>query len=224
MDLCLWRLSNLFWLCLKNRATILVYLEMLSSFPVHGQGVFIFNTVQDVSSCTFRLISTDSEVNELIVEFSMGSVSVRELSSEKPLIDPTNTQGLSPLTGAYYWFSLDSQNQCLYAGVGEARLETAIYSYKFPPSKSTKQFLESITSILYSPDIIQPLRLLKDPITNKIPLKVKDTHELTMEHIASSAFMPKANLSHIGQKLYDCISGKQFVLNTPDFPDFTQAI
>jgi hypothetical protein len=36
--------------------------------------------------------------------------------------------------------------------------------------------------------------------------------------------MPKENLPPIGQKLYDCIAGKEFKLNTPDFPEFTQAI
>jgi hypothetical protein len=45
-----------------------------------------------------------------------------------------------------------------------------------------------------------------------------------MDDIATGAYMPKANLPPIGQKLYDCISGKKFVLNTPDFPDFVQAI
>ena len=36
--------------------------------------------------------------------------------------------------------------------------------------------------------------------------------------------MPKANLPHVGQKLFDCIAGKNFSLNTPDFPDFAEAI
>jgi len=45
-----------------------------------------------------------------------------------------------------------------------------------------------------------------------------------MDSIAAGAAMPKANLSLTSQKLYDCISGKQFTLNTPDFPDFTRAI
>jgi hypothetical protein len=45
-----------------------------------------------------------------------------------------------------------------------------------------------------------------------------------MEAIASGKYMPKANLSVMSQKLYDCISGKKFVLNTPDFPDFAKAI
>jgi hypothetical protein len=45
-----------------------------------------------------------------------------------------------------------------------------------------------------------------------------------MDDIASGTYVPKANLSLTSQKLYDCISGKNFVLNTPDFPNFTEAI
>ena len=58
----------------------------------------------------------------------MGHVWVKEIASLKPLTDPKNTEGISTHTGAYYWFSLDSQNQRLHAGVGEARLETAVYT------------------------------------------------------------------------------------------------
>ena len=45
-----------------------------------------------------------------------------------------------------------------------------------------------------------------------------------MDMIAAGQVLPKANLSLTSQKLYDCISGKRFKLNTPDFPDFTKAI
>lgn len=202
---------------------------MTTPFSVAGQGVFIFATAaQNIFACTLRLFSAD-EANELKVEFTRDRVHVTEIASQKPLDDPKNTRGLSDLSGAYYWFSLDSQNQRLHAGVGEARLETAIYTYTFPvPDKdthaATKAFLESITHVSYSADTVQPIRTLKDPIRRRIPLAVKDTHELTMEHIAADAFLPKANLPPIGQKLFDCIAGKQFKLNTPDFPDFVQAI
>jgi hypothetical protein len=36
--------------------------------------------------------------------------------------------------------------------------------------------------------------------------------------------MPKAFLSTIGQKLFDCVSGENFILDTDDFPDFSEAI
>lgn len=57
-----------------------------------------------------------------------------------------------------------------------------------------------------------------------MPLIVKKTHQLTMDDIASAAYMPKANLSLIAQKLHDCIAGPFFVLDDADFPDFSKAI
>jgi len=141
--------------------------------------------------------------------------------SGEPLIDKQNTTGIVAKRGAYYWFSLDSQNQRLYAGVGEARMENVIYRYQFG-SKTAKPFLESLTKV--SAEDAQIRSLLRDPITGKVPLLVKNMEELTMESIAAGIHMPKANLSLTSQKLYHCIAGKQFTLNSPDFPDFTRAI
>jgi hypothetical protein len=200
---------------------------MITELPIHGQGVFLFQKIQDISSCIFQLYTSD-RTNGLIVEFTHNSVWVKEMSSLKPLIDASNNTGFSCHKDAYYWCSIDSQNYCLCAGIGEPRLETSIYYYKYIPAdetirKSIKSFLESLRYIEY-PESIKIIRILKDPITSSIPLIVKDTHELSMDDIAKGKFMPKANLSPICQKLYDCISGKNFTLNTPDFPDFTQAI
>lgn len=200
---------------------------MRIELPIHGQGVFLFQTLQDISSCTFQLHTSD-KTNGLNVELSNKNIWIKEIASLRPLIDKTNTQGLSPHAGAYYWISIDSQNQCIYVGIGEARLETVVYSYTFIPSDKTehtsiKAFLESITHIEHS-ESITPIGILKDPITTNIPLLVKDTNQLTMDDIAKSTYMPKANLPLICQKLYDCIAGDKFTLNTPDFPDFAQAI
>jgi hypothetical protein len=200
---------------------------MTTPLPVHGQGVFVFNHVAKTSPCVFVIVNGEQN-NGLRVEFTESSVLVCEAASLKPLGDPNNKSGLSPHTGAYYWFSLDSQNQRLYAGVGEARLETAIYSYKFPTGnkalwESNKLFLESLTSVFYGNEL-SLIRVVKDPITSKIPLAVKQMDELTMEQVASASHMPIANLPPICQKLYNCIAGKNFVLNTPDFPDFAAAI
>lgn len=207
---------------------------MTTPLHVKGQGVFVFNYLNKTTPCVILFLNTDKS-NGLRVEFTAEKVLVCELASLKPLIDPENKAGLSTHAGAYYWFSLDAQNQRLYAGVGEARLETAIYSYKFPSSsrtsyENTKLFLESLTAVYYecalrpNESTIQPIRVIKDPITMKIPLVVKHTEELTMEHIASASHMPLANLPSINQKLYNCIAGKKFTLNTPDFPDFAAAI
>jgi hypothetical protein len=45
-----------------------------------------------------------------------------------------------------------------------------------------------------------------------------------MADIAGGTIMPSANLSTMGQKLYRCISGRRFVLDDREFPDFSKAI
>ena len=74
------------------------------------------------------------------------------------------------------------------------------------------------------PTSIRSIRILRDPITNKLPLRVKGTHQLTMDDVASSAYLPNSMLSPAAQSLYNCVAGEKFVLNTPDFPDFSDAI
>jgi len=143
------------------------------------------------------------------------------------LQDTTNNTGLIHCRGSYYWFSLDSQNHLLYAGIGEPRLENVKYTYHLPQypeniRKENKAFLESLTHVGLSNTHI--IRLSKDPITADIPLLVKNTNDLTMDDIASMRYMPKANLPSEMQALYDCISGDKFVLDDDSFPDFSKAI
>jgi hypothetical protein len=134
-------------------------------------------------------------------------------------VDPANKSGFTNASGASYWFSLDAQNQTLRAGVGEARLETQLYSYTL----KNKAFLESLTQIQPS-SAISPVRILRDPITRAVPLHVKRSHELTMHDIASNKVLPKSHLAPVAETLYDCIGWKSFSLNTVDFPDFCKAI
>jgi uncharacterized cupin superfamily protein len=190
---------------------------------VKGQGVFVF---QAIECAAFTFFSNDMDKG-LSVEFNEDGVSVIARPSCKPLTDPKNNRGLVDIPGAYYWFSLDAQNQTLYAGIGEPRLETVIYKYEFSPTlrQSDKAFLESLSHIvLHADSDTNPLKILRDPITATVPLRVKDTAHLTMEDVASASVMPVANLPPMSQKLYNCIAGPKFVLDTDDFPDFYQAI
>jgi hypothetical protein len=171
-------------------------------------------------------VSSSKKTTELKVEFTPTSVYVINLNTSEVFKDPTNKKGLSSLSGAYYWFSLDSQNQRFYAGIGEARVETILYRYQFSLLEGTKQSLESLTTIEIpeSSGSIVPLRLLRDPVTVSIPLLVKNTNELTMNDIAKGAYIPSSNLSTMGQQLYTCVSGKRFILDDADFREFSKAI
>lgn len=193
------------------------------SLIVHGQGVFLFNTTKE---CAFTFFNADKS-DGLKVNLTDSEFYVVRLSNSDRYDSQTNKGGLSKKRGAYYWFSLDSQNQRFQAGVGEPRVETSFYKYEFNPKdklwEANKMFLESLVSISLSADMT-PLRLLKNPITQAVPMLVKGKDELTMDDVAGTTFLPSAMLSPAAQTLYDCISGKNFVLNTPDFPDFTDAI
>ena len=190
---------------------------------VHGQGVVLFESTDNKTPCIFFLKNKE-KTHGLGIEFIEHKVRVFIVSSSEPkeLIDKENTRGLINKSGAYYWFSLDTHNKTLYGGVGEPRLDTVIYKYTF--KEDVLSFLESLTLVEFATDTVKPLRLLRDPITSDVPLRVKDTDDLTMRDIASGAFLPKANLSPMAQKLYDCIVGKNFLLNDQEFPNFSDAI
>jgi hypothetical protein len=197
---------------------------------IHGQGVYLFGVQENATTASF-VIYDENRQNGLHIELTDESVKVDKLPSFDPLIDEKNTRGLTTKRGAYYWFSIDSQNQLLQAGIGEARIENVIYRYAFPikdtdpdERKKNKNFLESLVVIDELSISVTPLQLLRDPITSKVPLLIKNTEHLTMENIAHAAYLPKAHLSFNAQQLYECIAGKQFVLDSPDFPDFSKAI
>ena len=194
-----------------------------TSLPVKGQGVVLFHRTT-ATNIKFTFFSID-QLNKLSVDFSTTGVNV---TAKEPLVDPTNTKGLIADEAASYWFSLDSQNQILMAGIGEPRMETAVYSYRL--SADNKEFLESLAYVVYDDDRVYlpigftPLRILRDPVTGKVPLTLKDTAWLTMDDVASGTIMPVANLPATSQKLYNCIAGPLFSLATPTFPDFYKAI
>lgn len=187
---------------------------------IKGQGVIFFNTS---SVCSLTFVDA-SGVDGLQVKFYEKSIVSYMQPSGEPLIDTKNTGGIVNQQGAYYWVSLDAQNQRISAGVGEARVENVYYSYTFNPSEHTitKKWMEGLVSV--KGDQIQITKVLRDPITRKVPLAVKPTDDHTMDMIAEGIYLPVASLSTTAQQLYYTICGKHFVLNSADFPQFTQAI
>jgi predicted metal-dependent enzyme (double-stranded beta helix superfamily) len=197
--------------------------ENIIPFIVKSQGVFIFQHLDNSQACSFQIYGERGKV--LAVEFTLDEIKVLRMPGNDILVDKHNKHGLSNKRGAYYWISVDAQNQILKAGIGEPRQENVKYSYQFPKIKDSKDFLECLEAIhLESGSRIKPIKILRDPITLAIPLLVKNTNDLTMNDIAAGKYMPSANLSVISQKLYNCIAGNKFVLDDNDFPEFSDAI
>ena len=199
-----------------------------SKMLIHGQGVILFRT----SGLTSFIITTKNHENSdgLCVHFLQNRIYVSRISTSEEYFDSGNHSGIVQDPGAYYWFSLDSQNQTFYAGVGEARIENASYSWRFDffgdhkAAEANKRFLESLHYIKYDSNIT-PMRILKFPVQyTKIPLLVRTMDELTMMDVADQRYMPLEHLSLVSQNLYHTIGGKRFVLDDDDFPDFSKAI
>ena len=187
---------------------------MSDPFFVKGQGVFLFKNPEPHIKLRF---TNKSQNNVLTVVIEKN---VRVYCQGKEYIDNNNSVGVVHLKGVYYWISINAQTQHVFVGIGEPRLETVIYQCVI---EGQKKFLESLTSVHYDTST-NLWKILKDPITRTVPLYIKDTDELTMSDIATASYMPSACLSATSQKLYNCISGKKFVLNDADFPELSQAI
>ena len=198
-----------------------------SKLIVKGQGVFLFKNTDNSKPAILYFYNPDKS-DGYTVTIDVSGVKVSRIIDGTNYIDSKNNSGLVNTQGAYYWVSLDAQNQTLRVGIGEARVETIIYDYTFMfesdnDLKTNKLFIETLeTVVISSESAIKPVRLLRDPVTSRLPALVKD--DLSMDEIAKGVYLPKPNLSLGAQQLYDCISGKNFTLDTSDFPDFVQAI
>ena len=186
--------------------------ENVINLIIRGQGVFIFENQDPAKNCSFKILNND-ETFGLKIEFTSTSVLVNDISTQDTFIDTDNNQGLSNKNGAYYWFSLDAQNQKLYAGIGEARTDTIIYAYQFEQTNENKLFLESLVTIITSKSSsINPLKLLRDPVTNDTPLLVKNTDELSMDDC--SLFLSLGRSSFLSHRVLFNISCDCFIGNS----------
>jgi len=110
------------------------FMEKILPFIIRGQGVLIFKHLKPDDPCILKFHNKDLSLI-LTVEFTPKSVNV--FSGDSIFIDKNNTKGLIDDSAAYYWFSIDSVNQQLYAGIGETRLDTVIYKFEFVKKSGT---------------------------------------------------------------------------------------
>ncbi|RDH46368.1 cysteine dioxygenase [Zooshikella ganghwensis] len=132
--------------------------------------------------------------------------------------------GLDEDKEATYWFSFFGQNRAIHYGKGEMRSLTTLLEYVFPDDGGdpSKFWMNDLSK--YNVSSPSEVTVWKDPVTAEPPLIVLPTDKFTMMDAAEyRAVVPNA-LSQECQELYSNVVGKSFVLNTPDFPDFTDAI
>ena len=203
---------------------------MSLEFAVPGQGVVLFAAAAD--ACAF-VVSDAARADGLLVEWAAAGVTVRRISAPAPYDACAPHAALSdspPLfaaaigAGVPCWFSLDAQNLRLAAGVGEARLETCVYRCRLPAAddaerRANKAFLESLTSV-GSFVAAAPLRLIRDPVANALPLRVRAG--VSLDSLAKQLYLPAAHLPPASRQLFECVAGCE--LDADDFPEFSRAV
>ncbi|HEY0149789.1 MAG TPA: cysteine dioxygenase family protein [Allosphingosinicella sp.] len=138
--------------------------------------------------------------------------------------------GLDPSLLCPYWFSFDCHNRLMRYGKGEMRLGTMHASCPLPPPPLKKSdndpwaWLQEIKRVEIAASIPDFVDLWKDPVTVELPMRVVAHDAITMDDIATGELTVPASLTPTCQKLYDNVAGKSFILDTPDFPEFSEAI
>jgi len=198
--------------------------------PVHGQVTYLFTTpLGSETPVKFKFSNKNTGKIKIVISNENFDMNI-QTEKTKPAIQINSKTGLTPAKNAFYWVSLDSQHQAIKFGIGEARPETVKFAYNLltdspnlEQPEAYKKFFESLSTIKNISNI-QSIKLLRDPIINPVPLKIKRIDELTMSDIAECKYLPNAFLTQTNQQLFNCISGKNFVLDDDYFPDFSEAI
>jgi Cysteine dioxygenase type I len=136
--------------------------------------------------------------------------------------------GLDPATDCPYWFSFDCHNRALLYGKGEMRLGTMLAAHRLPPVEEHEDdphaWIAAIDAIATDAAIAGEADIWRDPVTQEPPMRVVPDDAITMEDIARGRVTSAANLTPTCQQLYRNVAGAAFILDTPDFPDFSRAI
>jgi uncharacterized cupin superfamily protein len=136
--------------------------------------------------------------------------------------------GLDLDSDCRYWFSVDSQNRRLAYGKGEMRLATRLASYDLIPASSEgrddDRWLSRLSSVRVTPPVVRSADVRRDPVTIDPPMRIVPSNRITMSDVAECSVTVVENLTTACQRLYANVAGEQFVLDSPDFPEFSQAI
>ncbi|HTU11704.1 MAG TPA: cysteine dioxygenase family protein [Allosphingosinicella sp.] len=206
--------------------------------PVKGQGTIAFAIAQRSRfTVTLRADCWGAPGFRWSVEFGAATLSeFREghwcvLEPKEAGADWMPVLGLDPDPLCPYWFSLDCHNRLLRYGKGEMRLETMLMEHYLGPKPADGApdpygWLCEVGEVELRAEIRGEAEIWRDPVTYATPMKVVDPDMITMDDVAreTDRVAVPANLTPACQQLYQNVAGKAFVLDGPDFPEFSQAI
>lgn len=196
--------------------------------PVKGQGTIGFAITQSVQ---FTVTARGGGLGSPSLRWTIGSYeALLELVSAQGEVTELLKEpgvGLDASLACPYWFSFDCHNRLVRYGKGEMRLGTMLASKELKRPKDEPDpwtWIASIEDVEVAAPVARSVDLWKDPVTIELPMRVVPHDSITMEDIAFGRVTVPASLTATCQKLYDNVAGARFLLDTPDFPDFSAAI
>lgn len=195
----------------KNKNTLPKNIKLI----VKGQGTYALKTI-NTNGFQVKLVANDKHLLFTIDKNKSQLYSVS--NNKKELLVEHNHITLDKDINATYWLSINGLNGIFKFGIGEVRNDLTKFEFE-----TNLKWTHEIGSVEPS-DNTEPIMLYRDPIVYDPSLKIIPTDEITIEDIALNNYVVPTDLTESCQKLYNNISGKNFKLNTSDFPDFIDAI
>ncbi|HEY0027626.1 MAG TPA: cysteine dioxygenase family protein [Allosphingosinicella sp.] len=204
--------------------------DSLRSFtlPVAGQGTIGLVLRESVDFT----VTVHAKKDGRALRWTVGSYEARLDSLSR---DGVETQlllvpgvGLDASLACPYWFSFDCHNRLIRYGKGEMRLGTMLADcFLERPKKGAEDpwdWISEIAQVEVAAPLTDFVDRWKDPVTVELPMRVVSHDSITMDDIAYGRVTVPASLTATCQKLYDNVAGARFILDTPDFPEFSSAI
>jgi hypothetical protein len=191
---------------------------------VRGQGTIAIQTI--IGKQPFRLSVQKSDAphsDGYGLEIAQGSAAFYcyKDGNEIPLYNAKIKFDTSE--NCWHWFSIDSINHHLVFGQGEQREKTSLMSFTVTGDYPSMNDVKYIHFEPADGKLIQ-CEVCRDPVVIEPALLVVPKDQMTMDMAAKYQATVIENLSIECQKLYSNVAGDLFELNTPDFPNFVDAI
>jgi predicted metal-dependent enzyme (double-stranded beta helix superfamily) len=196
--------------------------------PVEGQGTvgFVLQHAADFT-VTARAREGGPALRWTVNSYEVRLDAISPAGEERELLLVPGV-GLDAALACPYWFSFDCHNRRMRYGKGEMRLGTMLADCPLErPNDGAEDpwaWISNIRAVEAAAPLTGFADLWKDPVTVELPMRVVSHDSITMEDIAYGRVTVPASLTPTCQKLYDNVAGARFILDTPDFPDFSAAI
>ncbi len=198
---------------------------------VKGQGVVSFTIKEQKPFSLILNNPTKNGVTALKIEVTKDMVIFQqEVKGKWEMLSQHggDVKGIDKDKDCHYWYSVDYHNRFLRYGKGEIRLNTCLAEQHLSEPKEGAEdvygWLNNVKKVSIDHKIIHPVKVWRDPVVIDPPLAVISTDMVAMDDIAMNNGTVPANLTPVCQQLYANVAGKNFQLNTPDFPYFVDAI